>query len=526
MLNLKCIFKLLHSPLFWILVLAGFLRLYQIGSIPPGFFRDEAAKGYNAYCLLKTGRDIDNNFLPVFTREFTVYNSALPTYIIVPSIFLFRLTEFATRLPFALVGILTVLATYLFVSRIYNQRTGYLAAFLLAISPWHLLFSRWANQGILLPLFTTFGLYCWIRATERTALQKKLWLIGSLILFALSLYTYDIAKVFIPLFLLGLFIIYRDEIRRDKCYFLIGLCCFLILLIPMVWFSFSAPALSQERFNRISIFSLSIPPLDMIKLFIKNYLAHFSPNFLFISGDNNPRHSVFGMGLLYLFELPFLILGIYLLLKQRTKINKLLFWWLLIFPVAASLTNEGIPHALRTICALPVFSIISAIGLEKCLQSTKFVFSKQLQYRIIRIIFILLILINIFWFIFIYFFQYPIYSAPTWQYGWKQAVAYLDSVKSDYSEIIISPSFGYPHIFILFYNQIPPHRWQGNQWNIPPYRFDIFDDEIINNLQYAADSSILFVLPSVNNLEIPVRYTINFPSGAWGEPPAILFLRK
>ncbi|MDI6782899.1 MAG: glycosyltransferase family 39 protein [bacterium] len=510
----------LRSPLFWILILAGFLRLYQLGSLPPGFFRDEAAKGYNAYCLLKTGRDIDNKFLPVFTREFTVYNSALPTYLIVPSILIFGLTEFATRFPFALAGILTILATYLLVARLYSQRAGYIAAFLLAISPWHLLFSRWANQGILLPLFITFGLYCWIRAVDTTTAKNRLWLMGSLLIFAMSLYTYDIAKVFIPLCLLGLLVIYRDEIRRDKRYFLIGLGCFLLLLIPLVWFGLSAPGLSQERFNRISIFAQNRSFWNSGLLFLNNYIQHFSPNFLFISGDNNPRHSA--GGIVYLFEIPFLIYGIYLLLKKRTKTNKLFLWWLLIFPIPASLTNEGIPHALRTICALPVFSICSAIGLEKCLVSGKILFSKSVGYRILRMMIMLLFIFSMLNFSITYFYLYPIESPLAWQYGWRDAVKYLDSIKSNYSEIVVSPSFGYPHSFILFYNKVPPHSWQGNEWNIPPYRFDIPDSYMVNERQYSADSSTLFVLPSSQFMTIPVRGQINYTNGQ----KAIVFLSK
>ncbi|MCX7920375.1 MAG: glycosyltransferase family 39 protein, partial [bacterium] len=421
MLNLKGIIKWLRSPLFWILILAGFLRLYQLGTNPPGFFRDEAAKGYNAYCLLKTGRDIDNRSLPIFTREFTVYNSALPTYLVIPSIVLFGLTEFATRLPFAVVGILTVFLTYLLTSRVYNPRTGYLAAFLLAVSPWHLLFSRWANQGILLPLFITAGLYCWIRAFEPDVKHTKQWLISSLIIFAISLYTYDIAKVFIPLFLVGLFIIYRQEIRRNSLFFLLGLCCFLILILPQVWFSLTAPELTQERFNRISIFALSNSPSAIFNLFIKNYVTHFSPNFLFISGDSNLRHSVFGLGQLYLFEIPFLLYGIYILFRQRTKFEQLLIWWVVLFPVPASLTYEGIPHALRTICAIPVFSIITAHAIDTLLQRVPVYAAKSFSYRGMRVLIMTLIIANISFFIFNLFFFYPQYSAPVWQYGWRDA---------------------------------------------------------------------------------------------------------
>lgn len=526
MLNLKYILKLFRSPLLWILLIAGILRLYHLGSVPSGFFRDEAAKGYNAYCLLEMGRDIDYRYLPIFTREFQVYNAALPTYFIIPSIAVFGLTEFATRLPFAIAGILTILITYLLVARVYSKRAGYIAAAILAITPWHLFFSRWANQGILLPLFVTFGLYCWIRATEKPKSKFNWWLILSLAVFSLSLYTYDIAKVFIPLLLLGLLIFYwKDIIGQHKASLLIAICIFIIILIPIVWFSYHSPALSQERFNRISIFNSTSSFGERLKLFLSNYLAHLSPSFLFISGDKNLRHNFAG-GELNLFEIPFLIFGLFLLLKRRGKFDKLLFWWLMLFPISASLTNEGIPHALRSICALPVFSIIAAIGLNKCLELKSFACTKQNKYIIVPIVIIILIVANIDWLLMAYFYRYPIYSAPAWEYGWKKAVAYMDQVKPDYREIIVSQQFGAPHIFILFYDRVPPFCWHGREWNILPYRFDIPDDEIIEHLQYSVDSSVLFVRPSAEKLDLKISHAIYYPKGIWGEPPAICFLHK
>ncbi|MFB3897578.1 MAG: ArnT family glycosyltransferase [bacterium] len=526
MLNVKCILKLLRSPIFWILVIAGVLRLYQLGSVPSGFFRDEASKGYNAYCLLESGRDIDNRFLPIFTREFRVYNSALPTYLIIPSIAIFGLTEFATRLPFAIAGILTILGTYLLVARVYSQRAGYIAALILAITPWHLFFSRWANQGILLPLFVVFGLYSWMRAVEKPGTKLNWWLILSLAIFGLSLYTYDIAKVFIPLLLLGLIVFYRKELSgQPKSSLFIALCVLIVILIPLLWFSYSSTALSQERFNRISIFNGERSVGDTFGLFITNYLSHFSPSFLFIHGDKNLRHNFAG-GELNLFELPFLVFGLYLVLKRRTKFDTLLFWWLIIFPIPASLTNEGIPHALRSICALPVFSIMAAIGLNKCLEFKPFACTKQNKYIIVPIVIIILIVANIDWLLMAYFYRYPIYSAPAWDYGWKQAVTYLDTVKPQYQEIVVSQQFGAPHIFILFYDRVPPHSWQTYEWNIPPYRFDIPDDEIINNLQYSVDSSILFVRPSSEKLELQLSHAVYYKKQIWGDMPAICFLHK
>src|SRR5690348_12129027 len=99
-------------PLLYIFLLGVFLRFYDLGSIPAGFFRDEAAKGYNAYCLLETGKDVDGNSWPMFTRELTTFNTAVYSYLTIPFIAIFGLNEFAVRFPAALFASLTILTTY------------------------------------------------------------------------------------------------------------------------------------------------------------------------------------------------------------------------------------------------------------------------------------------------------------------------------------------------------------------------------------------------------------------------------
>lgn len=101
-----------HLPLIGIVFLATCLRLPQLDQVPNGFYSDEAAIGYDAYSILKTGRDHWGEHLPLFARSFGDYDEATYRYLVVPSVWLFGLNEFATRLPAALIGIGTIVIIF------------------------------------------------------------------------------------------------------------------------------------------------------------------------------------------------------------------------------------------------------------------------------------------------------------------------------------------------------------------------------------------------------------------------------
>jgi len=96
--------QLIYSKYLLVLILfiAALLRLGNLGGNPPGLTPDEAALGYNAYSILKTGRDEYGQILPVVFKSFGDYKPELYVYLTVPSVAIFGLTEFAVRFPSAL----------------------------------------------------------------------------------------------------------------------------------------------------------------------------------------------------------------------------------------------------------------------------------------------------------------------------------------------------------------------------------------------------------------------------------------
>jgi hypothetical protein len=194
------------------------------------------------------------------------------------------------------------------------------------------------------------------------------------------------------------------------------------------------------------------------QILLNGYLSHFNFNWLFITGDQE-RHKAPGMGLLYWWELPFLLIGLYAfaaspLFSKRMKL--IIFSWFLISPVAASPTTE-LPHAIRTLVFLPTFQIFVGVGL---LTSWNYL-QKGNQYvrKGIYIILPVFMLFNFVYYMNNYYVQMNREYSKYWQYGYKQAVAYASENYEKYDRMVVSTKLEQPHIFFLFYIKYPPEKY-------------------------------------------------------------------
>jgi 4-amino-4-deoxy-L-arabinose transferase-like glycosyltransferase len=454
--------KFNHKTILLLIILAAAaVRIIGLGSCPPALFRDEIDKVYNAYCILKTGHDLDGNLLPFFIRTFKVYITGAYHYLCIPFLAVFGLGPYATRLPAALAGLLTVYLTYGLVKSCFNQRAALLAAAALAMSPWHILFSRWANQGILLPLTLTGAIWALVIAHRR---ESKLYGIISTVLFAFSVYTYDIAKAFVPLLLIGLAVIGFRHWKKDWKTYLPGVVIAAIILIPIIYFTSFDSARSQARFTAISIFSLSSSPFVWVKLFIINYLKQWNPAFLFINGDPLPRHSLPGLGQMYIIDAIALAAGIFYFIKYRTKTSLIMLLWLLLYPVPAALTNpDQLPHSLRGICGLPTFAIAIGCGLDY-IWTRLAALNQQRALKTALYSAIAIYTISVLIFLYTLFVLYPKDAALYWEKDWAEACQLAEDQKDNYDSIIITPHYrNFIEIMLLYYGKYDPKTAQSGQ---------------------------------------------------------------
>lgn len=486
--------------LIFIFILAFVLRVWQVGEIPT-FISDEASIGYNGYSVLKTGRDEWGKLMPLSFKSFGEYKLPLYIYSVVPSVAIFGLNEFAVRFPSVLFGTLTVLLVFFLTKEILSQRQKqianysgearscyaghlpipFLASFLLAISPWHIQVSRMAleaNLGLFLTVLAALFLLKAKKNAKFYCVSNKLVYYFSSLLFALTFYTYNSCRVFTPLFLLAYFYITRKEIIfRNIAKPLI---LFLLLILPLVFSGFAG---SRERFYKVGIFQdpgiiaqinqqrgecqmkTSVAfcffrynkPVVYSQVFIKNYFSHFSYRFLFTQGAGLSQYGVPGQGVVYLWELPFLILGLIYLFKFK-KIFLTLLAWLLIAPLANSLT--GATHPVRAIFMLPILPIFSAVGV---IISISF-FSKRIYFRYLyTFLLVLVISTSLVAFGIRYFVLYPVVTDWNWQMGYKGLYQELTKLESQVDKIYVSKFYGEPHIFYLFYQKFDPHKYQTGE---------------------------------------------------------------
>lgn len=476
-----------------ILFIASVLRLYQLGAVPVSPDWDEAALGYNAYSIIQTGKDEYGKSFPVVLQSFADYKPALYVYLAIPTIATFGLNTFAVRLPSALFGIATVFATYLLVYELFKRKDlALLSAFLLAISPWHIQFSRVAFEANIGVALNVFALVLFFKG-----LKKPYLLSFSAAIFSLSFYIYQSQKVFTPLFVLMLILVYRKELFAvTKKYLIAAFLVGFFVALPMLSLIITDKQ-TLARAKGVSILSVATPYsktemqkylqdkenhnyfgailhqryLVGAKEIVSGYLAHYNLKWLFITGDLE-RHHAPGMGLLYLWELPFLLIGLYILMfgyfPIKTKI--FLFLWFFLVPVPASITFD-VPHAVRTLNFLPTFQIITALGLITAYLAVKKNYESGRMNNAFRFsiygIFLLFAVFNFIYYLNQYFVQQNYFYSEFWQYGYKDAIAYTQQIdsKKHYKKIIVASQapLDQSYIFFLFYLKYPPQVYQHTE---------------------------------------------------------------
>jgi len=487
-----------------ILLVAAAVRFWKLGSLPPAIFRDEAEKALNGWFLLNDGVDEQGRPWPLFVKVFGVTTSAIYQYATIPFLALGGLNEWTARMPAAMVGVLTVLFTWLFCRRVWGWQVAAWAAGLLAISPWHVPLSRWAQQGVFLPLL--FVMAAWgvaaLRATrelrimnyelrieesasqteegmkgreaaraarqlritnyelriegsasqteERIKEQRGEWQ-GSLSLavgavcLGLAMYAYDPARLFAPLLgLLGAVIWWRVWIVRWRAVLAAGV-VFALMVSPVVWLLVIHGDEAQARFRFLSVFRPGVSVGEGLLAFLGNYFSHFSPGFLLVSGDRELRHSG-GVGMLNLVGFAFALAGTWVAVRRRCRWGWFMIGWVLLAPVAASLTREGVPHALRSQMALPAWQVLAGVGISAAVQRFD-----ETRRRAVGQMVALGILLSAMPFFFSYFGSYAARSAVNWQYGVKQALQFLNNPGTKNSRVVLQESVVGANYLVPFY---------------------------------------------------------------------------
>jgi hypothetical protein len=312
---------------------------------------------------------------------------------------------------------------------------------------------------------------------------KKLPLIFlSFFSFFVTLGLYQAPRAFLPLFIpvvLGLFwdkLNIKDRIVSIILYvFLIGLPLLLILMSPQlslrlrtvnIFYSEETKLVLEEQIREDGSKNTSIPitrffhnkPIAYFREMAGNYFKHFSYPFLFSDAGLPPRYTVYKVGLLYLFELPLLLMGIYILVRRHAPVDYLVLTWLFLAPIGSALTFDDIPNLQRTLIVFPALSIIVANG-------TLFFLSKLRQYSRLLIlpalgIVSILASYEILCYLHQYYIQQQVHRPWYRQEGYKELVTSVNALLNNYDKAVITTSESAPTIFFLFFGTYDPATFQ------------------------------------------------------------------
>lgn len=495
-----------------IMAIATFLRLYQLSNVPPHLTPDEASLGYNAYSILKTAKDEYGTFMPIIFKSFGDFKPGLYIYLTVPSVFIFGLNEFSVRLPSAIFGVIAVWLMYLIVRilrkefEIKNRNYELIAAFLLAINPWHLHFSRGAWEINVSLTLTLVGIYFFLKA-----FKKPIYLIFSSFFIASTLITYQGAKLSSLIVIITLTLVFWDKLLRlikgSKLIVIVALVLGLVISSPSlmsffrgetgrlgVYSVFSYPRkeedikriLSQgsEERGSVSYLLFHTESSNFVRVITGKWFNHFSSRFLFFEGDwPNPRHSAPNHGMLYLADFVFLIVGFFALTKTKGRGKWWVLSWLVLAPLPAVLTRDQV-HAVRSYNLLIPLTILSSFGVFKVLETINYM--KTSLFKVVGyLLFFLAVIGSLVYYFDAYYVHLSKHTSRLWSYGFKQIVEEITPIQDKYQRIKIQQSFAQPYIYFLFYQRYDPHKYQ-EQANLieSDFKGDVGYVEKIDNIYF------------------------------------------
>lgn len=342
--------------LFLIVTLAIVLRFFKLGEVPLGFHQDEVSQAYNSFSILNTARDRYGQFLPILFRSFGSYQPPVYTYLTTIPIYFFGNTIFAARSTSAFFGVLIVVVTYLIVETLanlkYRHNLALLSAFVVAISPWSIHFSRRVVEGNLGLFFFLLALYFFLRS-----LKKIKYILPACLALGISTHAYYSERLISMIFLPFLLIYFRTYYLKHKKWAAYGLLLFGLTLIPHTVTVFSGAFAS--RFDQVSY----IGNHSLVGEFGKHFISYFSPKNLFSDIGSGLARVSPNLGVFYdWFFFPFLA-GLYFLGKTIDgKFIRFMGIFVFISLIPVSLTGD-VFYPLRALEFFWILSLVISIGL-------------------------------------------------------------------------------------------------------------------------------------------------------------------
>ncbi len=440
-------------PYFLLFILSLVPRLISLGTIPTSLSHDEVDLIIQAHSVRLTGKDLSGSWSPLSLLPNDALMAELAPVINLPALSLLPNSLFSAHLTSALLGSLyPILITILLISWGMSSRVAWLSAFLLALSPWHLLFSRTSlEQPASLFFYTLSWLFISPLFSKKNLKSQGVALLCFVVSYLIGFYTYHGYKFALPLLTVFVAIFnYLKSTNPKKTKILALVLIFIASLYLRTYLNQSSYVgrqseiifLEQSRFSktvdddrslsllpdRLNEFFVN-KPLAMLRLANEKYFSILAPEQLFMHGEKNGVFSTGRTGYLYTFLMPFVLIGLVGMLMSGKRVEILLLALLVISPLATVLHKNG-SFAFRSGIFIVLLTIASAVGIEYL--------NKRYPKLKITIVALALTIISFINFSYVYFGYYPVESSRPYFFADRALGTYL-SHQVDEKILVIDP---------------------------------------------------------------------------------------
>lgn len=445
------------------------LRLLYLGSVPVSLSHDETDNIIQAHSVIQTGSDIEGKWKPWSLLPNSGVMAELGPLINVPILSIFPQSLFSARLTTAILSSLFPILIWLWLISIkVNSQVSLVSALLLAISPWHLIFSRTALEQ---PTSLFFYMLSWVFLAKvfqkgRTQTNFILYFISFILAYCVGYFTYHGYKFSFPiltLIYLGWLSYYAYPHRLIKAS-IIGLFIIGLVIRTLVYSSYYGSRSGELIIADQTKFSIevnnerrkSIAPEYLKSLFVNKpivfarvirdkYINAISPDMLFLHGESNGVFSVSLAGYLYLFTLPILLIGLVSLFRFSNPTSSLILALLSVSPLA-TIVHINNSYAFRSAIYFVLLNIVLGYGLIYLFELIKQHVPKLWQAS--QIIITILFMFGLASFCYILYFVTPVNNANDYFFSDRLIANYV-RLNNDHKVLVIAPQPRYIYSAIL-----------------------------------------------------------------------------
>lgn len=305
-----------HYIIVVIITIAILNRTLFINQCPSGIHADEAYAGYEAWSMLNYGTDSFGYANPVYLTVWGDGMSILNSVLMMPFVSLFGLNVITVKIPVIIMGIISVYVFYLLLKKVSDERMALWGSGLVAISPWHIMISRYGMDANLAPALVLIAMYLTVLGIENN--KKLIW---AAIAWGISLYAYVVLWIFVPVFL-ALTFIYCIRYKKITEYrhFLVAIMVLFVIAVPLLLFVcvnigfipeirtdiISIPKLLGFRTNELGVGGFVLNIKRIFKCFV-------------LQSDGYMWNSIPFFGVYYILSTPISAVGLVVLIKKSVR---------------------------------------------------------------------------------------------------------------------------------------------------------------------------------------------------------------